>query len=41
MEVPVIDFDKLDGEKRGETMALLHQACEKGGFFQVMRMKLH
>lgn len=36
MEVPLIDFEKLDGEKRSETMALLHQACEKGGFFQVM-----
>ncbi|XP_058206639.1 1-aminocyclopropane-1-carboxylate oxidase 1 [Rhododendron vialii] len=35
MEVPLIDFEKLDGEKRSETMALLHQACEKGGFFQI------
>ncbi|CBI27928.3 unnamed protein product, partial [Vitis vinifera] len=35
MEVPMIDFDKLDGEKRAETKALLHQACEKWGFFQI------
>ncbi|KAI8565417.1 hypothetical protein RHMOL_Rhmol03G0257500 [Rhododendron molle] len=35
MEVPLIDFEKLDGEKRSETLALLHQACEKGGFFQI------
>ncbi|KAF7820545.1 1-aminocyclopropane-1-carboxylate oxidase 1 [Senna tora] len=35
MEVPVIDFSKLEGEKRDETMALLHQACEKRGFFVI------
>jgi len=31
----VIDFNELNGEKRSKTMALLHQACEKWGFFQV------
>ncbi|CAL5400163.1 unnamed protein product [Camellia sinensis] len=35
MEIPVIDFNKLDGEKRSETMALLHQACANWGFFQI------
>ncbi|KAI3443653.1 hypothetical protein Pfo_000318 [Paulownia fortunei] len=35
MEIPVIDFSKLDSEKRGETMALLHEACEKWGFFMI------
>ncbi|XP_042512486.1 1-aminocyclopropane-1-carboxylate oxidase 1 [Macadamia integrifolia] len=35
MEVPMIDFNGLDGEKRSETMALLHQACEKYGFFKI------
>ncbi|XP_059634843.1 1-aminocyclopropane-1-carboxylate oxidase 1 [Cornus florida] len=35
MEIPVIDFQELDGEKRSETMALLHEACEKWGFFQI------
>ncbi|TKY60787.1 1-aminocyclopropane-1-carboxylate oxidase 1 [Spatholobus suberectus] len=35
MEIPVIDFSKLNGDKRGDTMALLHTACEKWGFFMV------
>ncbi|KAG8376117.1 hypothetical protein BUALT_Bualt09G0030000 [Buddleja alternifolia] len=36
MEIPVIDFNKLDdSEKRSETMALLHEACEKWGFFMI------
>ncbi|KAA8534860.1 hypothetical protein F0562_029924 [Nyssa sinensis] len=35
MEIPVINFSKLDGEKRRETMALLHQAFEKWGFFKI------
>lgn len=36
MGIPTIDFSKLDGEDRSETMALLHNACEKWGFFQVI-----
>uniref|UniRef100_A0A803MRU3 aminocyclopropanecarboxylate oxidase n=1 Tax=Chenopodium quinoa TaxID=63459 RepID=A0A803MRU3_CHEQI len=35
MEIPTINFGQLEGEKRGETMALLHHACEKWGFFQI------
>ncbi|RDX88602.1 1-aminocyclopropane-1-carboxylate oxidase 1 [Mucuna pruriens] len=35
MEIPVIDFSKLNGDKRGDTMALLHKACEKWGCFMV------
>jgi aminocyclopropanecarboxylate oxidase len=35
MEIPVIDLSQLEGENRSKTMALLHQACEKWGFFQV------
>ncbi|GLT79065.1 hypothetical protein SLA2020_505730 [Shorea laevis] len=35
MEIPIIDFDELHGAKRSKTMALLHQACEKWGFFQI------
>lgn len=31
----MIDFSKLEGEERSETMALLHHACEKWGFFQI------
>lgn len=38
IEIPVIDFNKLEGETRGETMALLHEACEKWGFFMVIEM---
>ncbi|KAG6382884.1 hypothetical protein SASPL_157395 [Salvia splendens] len=32
MEIPVIDFSKLE---TGETMALLHEACKKWGFFMI------
>lgn len=35
MEIPVIDFSQLDGENRSKTMAGLHNACEKWGFFMV------
>ncbi|XP_057765744.1 1-aminocyclopropane-1-carboxylate oxidase 1-like isoform X2 [Salvia miltiorrhiza] len=35
MEIPVIDFSKLKSEKRGQTMALLHEACQKWGFFMI------
>ncbi|KAK6147739.1 hypothetical protein DH2020_018651 [Rehmannia glutinosa] len=35
MEIPVIDFGRLGSEKRSETMALLHEACEKWGFFMI------
>ncbi|CAB4318648.1 unnamed protein product [Prunus armeniaca] len=35
MGIPVIDFGELNGEERSKTMDLLHQACEKWGFFQV------
>jgi isopenicillin N synthase-like dioxygenase len=38
MEIPVIDFNELNGEKRSNTMALLHQACEKWGFFKVKKI---
>ncbi|KAL6221014.1 hypothetical protein ACLB2K_008766 [Fragaria x ananassa] len=35
MEIPVIDFGEINGEERGKTMALLHQACKQWGFFQI------
>ncbi|KAK4396932.1 1-aminocyclopropane-1-carboxylate oxidase 1 [Sesamum angolense] len=35
MEIPVIDFGMLETEKRSETMALHHQACQKWGFFMI------
>ncbi|KAK4391782.1 1-aminocyclopropane-1-carboxylate oxidase 1 [Sesamum angolense] len=35
MEIPVLDFSKLEGEGRSETMASLHDACAKWGFFMI------
>ncbi|XP_051199781.1 1-aminocyclopropane-1-carboxylate oxidase 1 [Lolium perenne] len=35
MEIPVIKMDELYGEKRSETMTLLHDACAQWGFFWV------
>lgn len=40
MEIPMIDFGEINGEERSKTMALLHQACEQWGFFQVKRMTI-
>lgn len=37
MAVPVIDFSKLNGEERAETMAQLANGFEEWGFFQVAR----
>ncbi|XVF64493.1 hypothetical protein PTKIN_Ptkin09bG0174200 [Pterospermum kingtungense] len=35
MAVPVIDFSKLNGEDRAKTLALIANACEEWGFFQL------
>ncbi|NP_001290515.1 1-aminocyclopropane-1-carboxylate oxidase 1 [Elaeis guineensis] len=35
MAVPVINLRELDGDRRTETKSLLHEACEKWGFFWV------
>jgi aminocyclopropanecarboxylate oxidase len=35
MEIPVIKMDELYGEKRSETLLLLHDACAQWGFFWV------
>ncbi|KAL1318822.1 hypothetical protein HN51_071108 [Arachis hypogaea] len=35
MTIPIIDFSTLNGDKRSETMALLHEACQKWGFFMI------
>jgi len=35
MAIPVIDFSKLDGEERAETLAQIANGCEEWGFFQV------
>ncbi|KAF8725880.1 hypothetical protein HU200_020446 [Digitaria exilis] len=36
MVVPVIDFSKLDGAERAETMSQIANGCEEWGFFQVL-----
>ncbi|GJN07349.1 hypothetical protein PR202_ga25173 [Eleusine coracana subsp. coracana] len=36
MAIPVIDFSKLDGDKRAETMAALAAGFEEWGFFQLV-----
>jgi aminocyclopropanecarboxylate oxidase len=36
MVVPVIDFSKLDGAERAETMAQIADGCENWGFFQLV-----
>ncbi|XP_061374185.1 1-aminocyclopropane-1-carboxylate oxidase 1-like [Gastrolobium bilobum] len=33
MAIPVIEFSTLNGYKKGETMALVHEPCENGAFF--------
>ncbi|KAI4376544.1 hypothetical protein MLD38_014293 [Melastoma candidum] len=35
MEIPTIDFGELDGENRSKILALLQDACEKWGCFQI------
>ncbi|XP_020088907.1 1-aminocyclopropane-1-carboxylate oxidase 1 [Ananas comosus] len=35
MEIPAINLEELEGEKRSTTMSLLHDACGKWGFFWV------
>ncbi|KAL5776847.1 hypothetical protein ACOSP7_009773 [Xanthoceras sorbifolium] len=36
MEIPVIDFSKLNGEERAKTLAEIAVACEDWGFFQLV-----
>ncbi|GJM94605.1 hypothetical protein PR202_ga11267 [Eleusine coracana subsp. coracana] len=36
MVVPVIDFSKLNGAERAETMAQIANGCEEWGFFQLV-----
>ncbi|MED6134098.1 hypothetical protein PIB30_034216 [Stylosanthes scabra] len=35
MDIPVIDFNTLNGDKRSEIMALLHEACQNWGFCMI------
>lgn len=34
---PVIDMEKLLGGERGAAMEILRDACEKWGFFEVLK----
>ncbi|KAL9144648.1 hypothetical protein ABFS82_14G309800 [Erythranthe guttata] len=36
MAIPVIDFSKLDGEERADTLAQIANCCEEWGFFQLI-----
>ncbi|KAL2503618.1 1-aminocyclopropane-1-carboxylate oxidase 5 [Abeliophyllum distichum] len=36
MAIPVIDFSKVDGEERAETLAQIAHCCEEWGFFQLV-----
>ncbi|CAK9160353.1 unnamed protein product [Ilex paraguariensis] len=36
MAIPVIDFSKLNGEERAQTMAQIANGCEEWGFFQLV-----
>jgi aminocyclopropanecarboxylate oxidase len=36
MSIPVIDFSKLDGDEKAETMAALAAGFEEWGFFQLV-----
>ncbi|OMP05428.1 Oxoglutarate/iron-dependent dioxygenase [Corchorus olitorius] len=36
MAIPVIDFSKLNGEERANTLAQIANACEEWGFFQLV-----
>ncbi|KAK9715774.1 hypothetical protein RND81_06G188400 [Saponaria officinalis] len=35
MEMPSINFGELEGDKKRETMDILHHACQHWGFFQI------
>ena len=35
IKFPVVDLSKLIGEERDQTMALINDACENWGFFEV------
>jgi len=36
IKFPVIDLSKLNGEERDQTMALIDDACQNWGFFEVL-----
>ena len=36
IKFPVVDLSKLNGEERDQTMALVDDACQNWGFFEVI-----
>ncbi|KAK4392721.1 1-aminocyclopropane-1-carboxylate oxidase [Sesamum angolense] len=36
MEIPVVDFSKVNGKERADTMALIDHYCKEWGFFQLI-----
>ncbi|KAK4391043.1 1-aminocyclopropane-1-carboxylate oxidase 5 [Sesamum angolense] len=36
MAIPVIDFSKIEGDERAETLAQIDSCCEEWGFFQLL-----
>ncbi|VVA93704.1 unnamed protein product [Arabis nemorensis] len=36
IKFPVVDLSKLNGEERDQTMALINDACENWGFFEIV-----
>ncbi|KAL0345859.1 UNVERIFIED_CONTAM: 1-aminocyclopropane-1-carboxylate oxidase 5 [Sesamum radiatum] len=36
MGIPVVDFSKIDGKERADTLALIDHYCQKWGFFQLI-----
>ncbi|KAL0345882.1 UNVERIFIED_CONTAM: 1-aminocyclopropane-1-carboxylate oxidase 5 [Sesamum radiatum] len=36
MGIPVVDFSKIDGKERAETLAFIDRYCQEWGFFQLI-----
>nr|VDD59085.1 unnamed protein product [Brassica oleracea] len=36
IKFPVVDLSKLNGEERDQTMALVDDACQNWGFFELL-----
>ncbi|KAL0334106.1 UNVERIFIED_CONTAM: 1-aminocyclopropane-1-carboxylate oxidase [Sesamum angustifolium] len=34
--IPVVDFSKVDGKERANTLALIDRYCQEWGFFQLI-----
>ncbi|KAL0337740.1 UNVERIFIED_CONTAM: 1-aminocyclopropane-1-carboxylate oxidase 5 [Sesamum calycinum] len=36
MGIPIVDFSKVDGKERADTLALIDHYCQEWGFFQLI-----